>query len=411
MIRGQLTTKNTTATLCSHPIRDHTLIVFYSGIIGLAIAVAAYILRISGKIQSPCSGGIRWTSTLWWDDFVMTIAMLLIIPVSAMSVVLANTGLGKDIWTLPFDNITKILRIYYIDEDLYLSALPAVKISMLLTYLRVFQSKRFKQLVYVVIGLNIGYCIAFALVSIFQCMPIPLAWTHWDGEYGDGYCNNINAPGWTSALFNVILDILTLGLPLSMLWKMTLNKRKKFLVMLMSSLGFFVTLVSVLRLQVLVEFGGSKNITWDYKAVGYWSTIELHAAVVAASLPAIRNLIRRFLPRLMGSTAEESRGITTTGLSETTALSSGVPKMEPQIQVRPRESDEENFIPLQDFEGNDTRKHSRNFSLPQYGAPAPEASHATRTPFGDSDDYDSPVQPTPMDEVRDSHEFWRKSKF
>lgn len=165
--------KNTTATLCSHPVRDHTHLVSYSGVIGLAIAILAYLLRISGKVQSPCSGGIRWTSTLWWDDFVMTIAMLLIIAVSAMSVVLANTGLGKDIWTLPFENITKVLKIYYMDEDLYLTALPAVKISMLLTYLRVFQAKRFKQLVYVVIGLNIGYCIAFVLISIFQCTPIP----------------------------------------------------------------------------------------------------------------------------------------------------------------------------------------------------------------------------------------------
>lgn len=94
-----------------------------------------------------------------------------------------------------------------------------------------------------------------------------MAWTHWDGEYGDGYCNNINAQGWTSALFNVILDILTLSLPLPMLWKMTLNKRKKFLVMLMFSLGFFVTLVSILRLQVLIEFGSSKNITCEYLTI------------------------------------------------------------------------------------------------------------------------------------------------
>ncbi|EME43990.1 hypothetical protein DOTSEDRAFT_71707 [Dothistroma septosporum NZE10] len=401
-IRQQLTSKNTTATLCSHPIRDRTHLVSYSGIIGLAFAIFAYVLRISGKIQSPCSGGIRWTSTLWWDDFMMTVAMLLIIPVSATSVVLAQAGLGRDIWTLPFENITKILKIYYFDEDLYLSALPAVKISMLLTYLRVFQSTRFKQVVYVVITLNFGYCIAFVLVSVFQCTPVSLAWTRWDGEYGEGHCSNINAQGWTSALFNVILDILTLSLPLPLLWKFQLNKRKKFLVMLMFSLGFFVTLVSILRLQVLIEFGNSKNITWDYTAVGYWSTIELHTAVIAASLPAIRNLIRRYLPRLMGSTAEESRGITSTGLSGTTAINSGIIKTATQIQVRPRESDEENFIPLQDVGGHDRRQHSRNFSMPHHGTSAPRAPSPVRTPFGDSDDHIMPPQ------VRDSHEFFQR---
>ena len=50
---------------------------------------------------------------------------------------MANLGLGKDIWTVPFDNITNILRVYYFDEDLYLTALPMVKISILLFYLRI----------------------------------------------------------------------------------------------------------------------------------------------------------------------------------------------------------------------------------------------------------------------------------
>lgn len=175
---------------------------------------------------------------------------------------MADLGLGKDIWTLPFKNITNILKIYYFDEDLYLSALPVIKISMCLTYLRIFQDKRFRMIVFVVIGLNVCYAISFVLVSVFQCWPISFAWTHWDKEHV-GRCNNINAQGWTSAAFNVILDIIVLSLPMPMLWKMQLNKRKKFLVMMMFSIGFFVTIVSILRLQVLIEFGDATNLTCE----------------------------------------------------------------------------------------------------------------------------------------------------
>lgn len=46
-----------------------------------------------------------------------------------------------------------------------------------------------------------------------------------------------------------------------MLWRMQLNKRKKFLVMLMFGVGGFVTIVSILRLQVLIEFGDAANLT------------------------------------------------------------------------------------------------------------------------------------------------------
>lgn len=73
-------------------------------------------------------------------------------------------------------------------------------------------------------------------------------------------------------------------------------------------------------------------------------------------MPAIRNLIRGFLPKLMGSTFEDS-GHTgnNSGLSGPPAVKSGIAKFEAQVQVRPRSSDEENFIPLVDMDGNTIR--------------------------------------------------------
>ncbi|KAI5363644.1 hypothetical protein Slin15195_G092960 [Septoria linicola] len=175
-----------------------------------------------------------------------------------------------------------------------------------------------------------------------------------------GICNNINAQGWTSAAFNVILDVLTLGLPLPMLWKMTLNKRKKFLVLLMFSVGFFVTVVSILRLQVLVEFGDSQNLTWDYRAVEYWSTIEIHAAVICACMPSIRNLIRRFLPRLVGSSVERSTNLgPLTGRSAKSDTESGLKMPRPQVLARRRESDEQDFIPLRDVHAESVSRDAK----------------------------------------------------
>lgn len=173
---------------------------------------------------------------------------------------MANLGLGKDIWTVPFDNITAILKIYYFDEDLYLTALPLVKISILFFYLRIFPQVWFRYACFATMAACVGYGIAFLLVSVFQCQPIPLAWNHWDGEHF-GKCNDINAQGWTSAALNVILDVIVLALPMPVIAKLELNKRKKALVLLMFSTGFVVTIISILRLQVLVHFGGTTNFT------------------------------------------------------------------------------------------------------------------------------------------------------
>lgn len=218
--------------------------------------------------------------TLGWDDAVITIAVLEIIPLTVLSVIckynirpwipsrpnanslvlVADLGLGQDIWTVPFENITMILKIYYFDEDLYLTALPFVKISILLFYLRIFPQDWFRISAFISMAACMGYAIAFLLVSVFQCQPINYAWLNWDNEH-TGTCNDINAQGWTSAALNVILDVVVLGLPIPVVLKLQLNKRKKLLILSMFLVGFVVTIVSILRLQVLVAFGGTSNFT------------------------------------------------------------------------------------------------------------------------------------------------------
>lgn len=50
-------------------------------------------------------------NNLWWEDAVATFAMAEIIALSAFSVVLADLGLGKDIWALTPANITHIFKV------------------------------------------------------------------------------------------------------------------------------------------------------------------------------------------------------------------------------------------------------------------------------------------------------------
>ncbi|KAJ5726071.1 uncharacterized protein N7483_007428 [Penicillium malachiteum] len=310
-IRQSLTTKNVTTSACAAPIRNRTKIVSCAGVAGGIIAVIAFLLRMFARLR--CCGG-----TFGMDDWTMMLTICLVIPLSSLSVVLANAGLGKDMWTLPFENITRILCIYFWDELLYLSILPMTKISICCFYLRIFPERRFRIITYCVIGINVAYLITFILISVFQCRPLPGAWLHWDGE-GDYKCNHINAQGWSAAAINMILDIVVMALPLRQLYNLNLSLRKKIYVMCMFGLGllfvfsnnldihyadqeFSVTLVSILRLNSLIHFASTTNLTWDYVSIGYWSTIECDVGVICACLPAIRSLLRRLSPGLFGDT-------------------------------------------------------------------------------------------------------------
>ncbi|KAJ5548958.1 hypothetical protein N7513_006192 [Penicillium frequentans] len=358
-IRQSLTTKNVTETACGAPFRDRTNIVFYTGIIGGVIAFITFSLRMVARLR--CCGGM-----FGWDDFTMMLTMCLVIPLSALSGVLANTGLGRDMWTLPFENITRILyvsmlimdpfftsnpyytQIYFWDELIYLSILPMTKISICCFYLRIFPDRQFRNVTYFVIGLNVAYLIAFVLISVFQCWPLPYAWLHWDGE-GNYKCNHINAQGWSAAAINMILDILVMALPLRQLYHLNLSTRKKVYVMCMFGLGLFVTLVSILRLKSLINFASTTNLTWDYVAIGYWSTIECDVGVICACLPAIRSLLRRVAPTLFGDTEHvKSYGLSSHQSRGAGSRFEGPIYVHHDIHVHSK-SDTRQFYPLDDM--------------------------------------------------------------
>jgi hypothetical protein len=64
-----LATKNFTETIRQEPVRDHTDMVTYSGIIGGSLALFAVLLRIAARL--PCLGG-AWGA----DDWVILIAIV-----------------------------------------------------------------------------------------------------------------------------------------------------------------------------------------------------------------------------------------------------------------------------------------------------------------------------------------------
>ncbi|KAL4789540.1 hypothetical protein BDV19DRAFT_396942 [Aspergillus venezuelensis] len=287
-IHQSLTTKNVTQTACGAPIRDRAKLVSVTGVVGGVLALLVFIMRICARL--PYFGG-----QLGADDWTMGLAMCCIIPLSALSYVLADIGLGKDMWTVPFERITRVLYIYFFDELLYLTAIALTKISILCFYLRVFPRREIRAIIYIAIGLNVGYIIAFVLISVFQCSPIKGAWHRWDAadEYS---CNNINAQGWCAAALNMALDILVLGIPLKELYGLNMSWRRKFFVMCMFSLGIFVSLVSILRLESLIAFADTTNLTWDY----------VHVGVICACLPALRSLFQRIWPRAFGDTKKST---------------------------------------------------------------------------------------------------------
>ncbi len=59
-----------------------------------------------------------------------------------------------------------------------------------------------------------------------------------------------------------------------------------------------VTIMSIVRLQALVEFAKSNNPTWDNFPVSLWSTIEINVGIMCTCMPTLRLMLVRVFPAL-----------------------------------------------------------------------------------------------------------------
>ncbi|CAN9087251.1 unnamed protein product [Alternaria alternata] len=348
-------TKNVSNQGCGVPVRYKGNTFLAAGYAGCILAIVAFVLRMLASIGK--NG--RQVS---WDDLTMGVVLCLAIPPAVFGHFLVENGLGRDIWTLKDYQITNVLYYYFLGEIFYVTGLGISKISILFFYLRVFPAKSFRVLTYSVMAVCALYTVAFFVATLIQCRPISMAWTQWDGLH-EGTCNDIHLQGWIAAAINIFLDAVVMALPMKHLAGLNMSLKKKLMVMAMFGVGIFVIIISVIRLESLIHFSNTQNITWDYVDAGLWSLIEIDVSIICGCMPAHRMLIAKFWPKIT-STFASSRNTSTKGTSNskgskfsTNNSTTGGQEKSVRLSIKPKAGDEGQFIPLDDMDDNSDRAH------------------------------------------------------
>ncbi|KAF9878863.1 CFEM domain-containing protein [Colletotrichum karsti] len=337
-----LKTKNGSATMCGYPVRDDSLKPPLVAGVGFGLALVFYILRM-------CSALPGYGRELSWDDWTITACVVLTVPPTVFAFTLVDNGLGKDMWTLPLKNIENVLFYYFLGELFYFVAQTMNKISILFFLHRIFQHNNLSRAIWITMGLCLAYCAAFFFATLFQCWPINHAWLQLEEKHL-GRCNNIHLQGWFSAAFNIVLDVIILVLPLHQLYQLQMALNKKLMVMVVFSMGIFVTIASVIRLNTLVVFANSQNITHDYVDAAYWSTIELYAGIITASLPAVYKFMSGLTAKSQAFTTLKSKlsgASTSSGTTDSAGTALGSKAI--ARRLTPKRSEAE-FVLLTDVE-------------------------------------------------------------
>ncbi|KAJ9137088.1 CFEM domain-containing protein [Pleurostoma richardsiae] len=294
-IKQALFTKNVTQTVCQAPVRTKSQESYIITVTFGVISGVTILIRIGFKALVAKVG-------LGWDDWAVLTTFFSGLPSTIVATrgTIPN-GLGRDIWTLTFGQITRFGEFFYIMTVLYFLQVTLLKMALLFFYLKIFPDRLIKRLLWGTIAFNAVFGALFVVLGIFQCQPVSFVWTKWDGEH-QGKCLSINGIAWANAAVSIVLDFWMLAIPLSQLRKLHMHWKKKAGVGLMFCVGAFVTVVSILRLKSLVSFANTQNPSWDYWNVTNWSVVEINVGIICTCMPALRLIIVRVFPALGSST-------------------------------------------------------------------------------------------------------------
>lgn len=128
------------------------------------------------------------------------------------------------------------LKLAFATSILYFTIAGATKFGILLMYNRIFSvSNAFRVQLYLAAFLVIGWWIGCTVAAFTNC--IPLEWS-WINSFADSrYCFDYNLFWMASGAGEILLDVIILGMPISVVVRMKMSWRRKITVLGIFALG------------------------------------------------------------------------------------------------------------------------------------------------------------------------------
>jgi len=143
-----------------------------------------------------------------------------------VEVKVAGVGRHEDV-LLAFNPVAVInwAKCGYAVETLYCTAVVFPKLSILGFYLRIFTTKPYRMTVYVVAGILVANGIAGVITSLSSCQPFA---ARWDLTILGSHCIDTLQYWRYISLANILTDVVMLGLPLPVVWRLHVSKAQKY---------------------------------------------------------------------------------------------------------------------------------------------------------------------------------------
>lgn len=224
---------------------------------------------------------------------------------------------GHHIWDIPLSSAPGHRLNVWVCQWCYIISNCTVKISVLLFYRRL--SVKFSGAFMVATWAGIAYItiygVVFCFLLLLECRPLQAYWMAFNLEWratNEFTCLSESALLPLSGAFSVVGDFYSTLLPIILVTHLQLPVRQKLGLYALFAFGFIVVGAGIVRTVITNNvINVDYDYTWILWEMWIWTLVEVFAAIVAASAPALKPLVNRYavkpVSRSLGAMGSSAR--------------------------------------------------------------------------------------------------------
>ncbi|MCJ1278210.1 hypothetical protein MMC21_006025 [Puttea exsequens] len=181
------------------------------------------------------------------------------------------------------------LKAILIGQLLWISSVSCLRASIIILYIHIFPVQKFRIACSIVLGVNASYWLATVLAALLICQPVSAQWTF------QGKCGDQNSLDLFIGVFNLLIDVSVIVLPMPILWSLKLSTRKKLELSGIFGMGTIFCIVTLFRIIVVTWIKPDRsNAQKMYALLVLFTCLETLLGVINTCLPIMRPAFIRF---------------------------------------------------------------------------------------------------------------------
>ncbi|KAL4992428.1 hypothetical protein BDW68DRAFT_173132 [Aspergillus falconensis] len=241
------------------------------------------------------------------DDWMMLLAYVLAMGLSACQLVEPRYGIGRHLYDVRYEWYPALGKLTIAIQALFAPCSAITKISICLTYLRLFPSKTNRWFNYISMVILTGFGLSTTATMLLQCIPLSDLWAVFK-PMSQKQCIDSEKFYVAAAAINSITDFMVYLWPIHYLWKVKLSLAKRVGLIICFGVGVLICIAGVFRITWQVKFANSWDQTYNGAIIFVIVAVECNLGVVCGCLPGVRPLMSKIFPGLTSTTYNSGQG-------------------------------------------------------------------------------------------------------